>query len=78
MIAVLGGLDILPQVHVAISPIGQDVGGGSSRTAAHDEHHHGLDGEDVKSHGEDESCEGHDSKLTEEANTYAPRLLYVP
>ena len=69
---------ISPQVHVAIHPIGQDVGGSPSWTASHDEDHYSLDGHDVKGHGEDESCEGHDPELTEEANTDAPWPLYVP
>lgn len=78
VLEVLKVLTILPQVHVAIHPIGQNVGGRSSRTAPHDEHHHSLDWEDVKSHGQDEPHERHDSKLTEEAHKDTPGPLDMP
>lgn len=68
---------ILPKVHVSIQPVANDVGAGSSGTAAHDDDDDGLHRLHLEGQCQGEGYEGHDAELAEEADGDAPGPLDV-
>lgn len=67
----------LPQIHVSIQPVADDVGTGASGTAAHNNDDYCLHGDDLEGQGQGERRERHDAKLAEESNQDAPGLFDV-
>lgn len=63
---------ILPQVHVAIQPVADDVGARASRTAAHNDDDHRLHRYDLEGQRQGERRERHDAELAEKADEDAP------
>lgn len=68
----LAWLYYLPQIHVSIQPVADDVGTGASRTAAHNNDDYRLHRDDLEGQRQGERCERHDAKLAEKANEDAP------
>lgn len=62
----------LPQIHVSIQPVADDVGTIASRTAAHNNDDYGLHRDDLEGQGQGKACERHDAKLAEKSNEDAP------
>lgn len=67
----------LPQIHVSIQPVADNIRAGSSWTAAHNDDDNSLHRKHIEDQRQDEGCERHDAKLAEEANEDAPGSLDV-
>lgn len=62
----------LPQIHVSIQPVADDVGTSASRTAAHNNDDYCLHRDDLEGQRQGKRCERHDAKLAEKSNEDAP------
>lgn len=62
----------LPQIHVSIQPVADDVGTSASGTAAHNNDDHCLHRDDLEGQRQGERRERHDAKLAEKSNEDAP------
>lgn len=62
----------LPQIHVSIQPVADDVGTSASRTAAHNNDDYCLHRDDLEGQCQGERRERHDAKLAEKSNDDAP------
>lgn len=67
----------LPQIHVSIQPVADDVGASASGTAAHNNDDYCLDRDDLEGQGQGKRRERHDAKLAEKSNQDAPGLFDV-
>lgn len=67
----------LPEVHVPIQPVADNVGAGTSGAAAHYDDDDSLHGQHVEGQGQGEGRERHDAELAEEADHDAPGPLDV-